>query len=107
MIVFCVIFVLVIRPLSGWLAVGSSNLHFKEKLGIMFFGIKGIGSFYYLSFALNETKFKYTEDIWAMVAFVVTASILIHGLTATFSMNHLEENFAKDKKDDQEWEDVK
>lgn len=106
MIVFCVCFVLIIRPLTGWLSVGYSKLHFKEKLGIMFFGIKGIGSFYYLSFALNKTDFKYTAEIWAMVALVVAVSILIHGLTATFSMDHLEENFAKNVESEEQREDV-
>jgi NhaP-type Na+/H+ or K+/H+ antiporter len=52
---FALVFVFVVRPLTGLVSLWGVNLHLKEKLAIGFFGIKGIGSFYYLAFALQQT----------------------------------------------------
>ncbi len=82
-------FVLIIRPVCGLIGLIGTQLKFREKLAISFFGIKGIGSFFYLSFALSITEFYNKEEIWAMTAFIVLISILMHGLTASFTMKKL------------------
>ena len=82
-------FVLIIRPLSGWLGLRGVKMQTKDKGAISFFGIKGIGSFFYLSFALSEADFAYQEEIWSLTAFVVLVSVLLHGLTASFVMEKL------------------
>lgn len=84
-------FILVIRPLTALLALQERVLHVKEKAAISFFGIRGIGSFFYLAFALNQTWFNFGKEIWAMVSFTVLISILIHGFTAAFTLRKLEE----------------
>jgi NhaP-type Na+/H+ or K+/H+ antiporter len=94
---FGLVFVFAIRPLTGLIGLIGIRLHLKEQLGISFFGIKGIGSFFYLAFAFNETKFDYKEEIWSMVAFIVLVSIIIHGLTASTVMTRLQENFSGKK----------
>lgn len=94
-------FVLVMRPLIGIVTLWGTNLHFKEKLAIGFFGIKGIGSFYYLAFALAHAPFLETEKLWALTAFTVLLSIIVHGLTATSIMKRLEVRF-KDRSHMQE-----
>ena len=86
-------FVLVIRPLIGVLSLWRTRLHVKEKLAIGFFGIKGIGSFYYLAFALAQTSFPEAEKLWAVTAFTVLLSIIVHGLTATSIMKKLDVRF--------------
>ncbi|MEJ7735832.1 MAG: sodium:proton antiporter [Chitinophagaceae bacterium] len=88
-------FVLIIRPLTGLIGLIGIQLHIKEKLGISFFGIKGIGSFFYLAFALNKAKFNYSEEIWSMVSFTVMLSVIIHGITATPVMAKLGEEFSE------------
>ena len=54
------------------------------------FGIRGIGSFYYLAYAVNHTSLAEKEILWAMTGFVVLCSILIHGMTVTPVMNRLD-----------------
>lgn len=93
-----VVFVLLIRPLSGLLGLIGTKLKFREKLAISFFGIRGLGSFFYLSFALNEAQFSNEEEVWALVAFIVLISILIHGLTAAFTMKKLKLRHTEEKK---------
>jgi NhaP-type Na+/H+ or K+/H+ antiporter len=90
-----VFFVLVLRPAVGLLSLIGSGLHFKERLAISFFGIKGIGSFYYLAFALNTAVFAEKEELWAVTGFTVLLSIIIHGLTATPVMNKLDLQFGE------------
>jgi len=90
-----IIFILFIRPLTSWVGLVGTPLHSKEKWGISFFGIKGIGSFYYLSFALLHAQFGNENKLWTLVAFIVLLSIIIHGLTATYVMKKLKDEFAK------------
>ena len=47
------------------------------------FGIRGIGSFYYLAYGINHGAFGVSDRVWALTGLVVLMSILIHGVTAT------------------------
>ncbi len=71
-----------VRPLAGLAAVGPLKVDNSEKSAIAFLGIRGIGSFYYLAYALQEAKFEQGAELWAAVSVVVVASIVIHGFTA-------------------------
>ncbi len=92
-----VFFVFVLRPAIGALSLWGTGLHLKEKLAIGFFGIKGVGSFYYLAFALAATSFPEREELWAMTGFTVLLSIIVHGFTATSIMKKLEVRFKEVK----------
>lgn len=94
MVVLGIIFVLLVRPLAGYLALLGTGLHNLQRWSISFFGIKGIGSFFYLSFALSKTEFAYTQEVWALTAFTVLVSLLTHGSTAALSMDKIEEKFS-------------
>ncbi|GAA4325733.1 cation:proton antiporter [Flaviaesturariibacter amylovorans] len=82
-------FVLVLRPVIGALSLWGTGMHWKEKLTIGFFGIKGIGSFYYLAFAVMEATFAERGQLWAVTGFTVLLSIIVHGLTATSVMSRM------------------
>ena len=73
----------VIRPASGMLAMIGSGMTRGERAAIAFFGIRGVGSFYYLAYALNEASFGEAKRLWGIVGLVALLSILIHGLTVT------------------------
>ena len=79
--------IFLVRPVAGILSlVGHSTTTWIERNIIGGFGIRGIGSFYYLSYALNEASFQEyelllaREEIWAIVGFFVLISIFFHGL---------------------------
>ncbi|HET6468269.1 MAG TPA: cation:proton antiporter [Geminicoccaceae bacterium] len=80
---------LVVRPVAGLLGLAGRPEPLSDRLAIGFFGIRGIGSFYYLAYALTATEFAEEELLWTMVALIVVLSILIHGLTATPAMSRL------------------
>jgi NhaP-type Na+/H+ or K+/H+ antiporter len=93
---FGIIFVMVIRPVTAILSLLGGELHIKEKLAISFFGIRGMGSFFYLSFALQQTFFPFHGELWSIVSFIVLLSIIVHGLTATSVMKRLEIEFSEE-----------
>lgn len=83
-------FVLLVRPLAGMLSLIGNPLPWRERLAISSFGVRGIGSFYYLAFGLNHAQFSMKPELWATVSFVVLVSILVHGLAATSIMGYLD-----------------
>lgn len=56
---------------------------FGERRLIAFLGIRGIGSFYYVAYAVNHGAFGLSHQLWAITGLVVLLSILLHGITAT------------------------
>lgn len=89
MVLFSIVFLLVIRPVFSYLSLIGTDLRQREKLGISFFGIRGMGSLFYLAFAFGETEFQSEEKLWSVVAFTIALSISIHGLSATAAMRYL------------------
>jgi NhaP-type Na+/H+ or K+/H+ antiporter len=89
MAIFSMGFLVFIRPVTAYLSLFGKQIHWKEKLAISFFGIRGMGSVYYLAFALGHASFSNEAQLWAIVAFTMLLSIVMHGLTATRVMNHL------------------
>jgi NhaP-type Na+/H+ or K+/H+ antiporter len=73
---------LVIRPIAGWAALWGTPLGGRERAVTAFYGVRGIGSVYYLSYASGRIEFVDASQIWALVAYTVFASTLIHGATA-------------------------
>jgi NhaP-type Na+/H+ or K+/H+ antiporter len=54
------------------------------------FGIRGIGSLYYLSYALNHGLNKQVTDTVSITLSVVALSILIHGISSQPILNFYE-----------------
>ena len=81
---------LVVRPLSGWVSLAGYPASSAEKAAIAFFGIRGLGSFYYVAYALGQAEFEATQIIWVTVCSVVLVSVVIHGVLVTPVMRHLD-----------------
>lgn len=81
--------VLVVRPLAGLVGLLGFDLPLRERATISFFGIRGIGSFYYLSYGLSQADIADPDVLWALVGFVVLVSIVLHGITASSIMKVL------------------
>ncbi|CAN5158564.1 cation:proton antiporter [soil metagenome] len=91
LVLAAVLIIVVVRPLAGVIGfVGFKQIPWRDKLAISFFGIRGIGSLYYLAYALNQHYFPQAEALWALVALVIVISIFVHGTTATPVMNWLD-----------------
>jgi NhaP-type Na+/H+ or K+/H+ antiporter len=51
------------------------------------FGIRGVGSFYYLAYSLEHGPVASITPLVPLALAVVTASVVIHGVSATPLMN--------------------
>jgi NhaP-type Na+/H+ or K+/H+ antiporter len=74
--------ILVIRPIAGWLSLLGTGLKRHDRAIVSFYGIRGIGSIYYLAFATGNVELVNETEMWAMVAFTILSSTIVHGLTA-------------------------
>lgn len=92
MAIIGLVFLFVVRPVVAFVSLARTGLHKKEKLLISFFGIRGVGSAYYLAFAYSVAPFELERETWSLVAFIVLVSIVIHGSTAIISFKKLEKN---------------
>ncbi|MER2997306.1 cation:proton antiporter [Pontibacter populi] len=92
-------FLFVIRPLTAYIAVFKDKCSTREKITISFFGIRGIGSFFYLAFAINEVAFADADELWSIVGFIVMVSIVLHGVTASRVMDYLDSNRRKERRE--------
>jgi sodium/hydrogen antiporter len=84
------LFLFVVRPAAGLFAFLGAPQPLVERAVIAFFGIRGLGSFYYLAYALNEEPFEGAAELWAVLGFTVLVSILLHGTTVTPAMRYLD-----------------
>ncbi|WP_081868486.1 cation:proton antiporter [Flavimarina sp. Hel_I_48] len=80
-IVVAGIIVLVLRPLCGRIALLGTDFSKKKKWAVSFFGVKGVGSFFYLSYGIYEGNFSKANELYALVTVAVLISIIVHGLT--------------------------
>lgn len=90
--------VLVVRPVTGYIALAvlardersEGGLDRGEKAAVAFFGVRGVGSLYYLGYATSHEHVPDEPWLWSTVAFTVIVSVLLHGVTATPAMTRLD-----------------
>ncbi|WP_019998559.1 cation:proton antiporter [Aureimonas ureilytica] len=87
---------LLVRPLTGWLGLVGLPIDRSEKLTLAFFGIRGVGSIYYLAYGINHMAVPQAERLWGLVGLVILFSILLHGLTVTPVMRLLDQQQGRD-----------
>lgn len=78
-----VIALTVVRPVAGWISLLGCPQPQAEKLIVAVFGIRGLGSIYYLAYASGMAEFDKIETIWATVFLIVLISIVVHGIAVT------------------------
>ena len=88
-ILFAAVMLLVIRPLAGWISLIGVDRPKLELAIIAFFGIRGLGSVYYLSYGFNHGSFEYEFSLWGTLGLIIAASILMHGVLVTPALNKL------------------
>jgi NhaP-type Na+/H+ or K+/H+ antiporter len=86
----------VVRPVGGMIALMGFRASRSEKRTIAFFGIRGVGSFYYLAYGLNHLQIGEGARLWSIVGLVALLSILLHGLTVTPAMRMLDRRHGRD-----------
>lgn len=81
---FLVLFFLVLRPVSVALGLLGAPVARHQSALIAWFGIRGIGSLYYLMYAINHgLPHALAETLIAITLTTVAASIVLHGISVT------------------------
>ncbi|WP_345816268.1 cation:proton antiporter [Paraburkholderia sp. PREW-6R] len=78
---------LLVRPASVELSLIGSSATATQRRLMGWFGIRGIGSFYYLAYALESSAGANVIQLVPLALAVVAASVVIHGVSATPLMN--------------------
>ncbi len=90
-VVLALAFLLLVRPLAGFLGLLGGRTGVREKVALAFFGVRGIGSLYYIGYGLSNGEFDAeANEVWGFVGLVVTLSVVLHGVTATPVMRTLD-----------------
>jgi NhaP-type Na+/H+ or K+/H+ antiporter len=97
-VVLAVALVLVVRPVAGYVGLAlvprdvcrDGGLDRGETLAVAFFGVRGVGSLYYLAYATSHEHVPDEPWLWSTVAFTIIVSVLLHGVTATPAMARID-----------------
>ena len=74
--------VIVIRPVAGYIALLGTGLNRFQRFSLSFYGMRGIGSIYYLAYALSAATFDDAKTLISLTIATIFFSVLIHGITA-------------------------
>lgn len=85
-VIIALALILVIRPLCGWLSLVGLQLPARQRLVVAVYGVRGIGSIYYLSYAGSHLELQNEAELWAVTTLAIVASTLLHGLSAAFAV---------------------
>jgi len=81
---YAVALLLVVRPVSVLAVIHGPLLMGRQRLLVGWFGIRGIGSLFYLAFAMEHgVSGTLAHELLATTLVCVALSILLHGVTAT------------------------
>ncbi|NKE66012.1 sodium:proton antiporter [Ramlibacter sp. RBP-2] len=81
---FVPVLLLVVRPAATWLGLLGSHSSARQRRLVAWFGIRGIGSLYYLMYAINHgLPDRLAAQLTALTLSVVVTSIFVHGISVT------------------------
>jgi NhaP-type Na+/H+ or K+/H+ antiporter len=96
---FVPVLFVVVRPLAVYAGLLGTQVRGSQRNLISWFGIRGIGSLYYLLYAINhDIEPALAERLLSITVAVVVASIIVHGISVTPLMQHYEARKAAKKK---------
>jgi len=94
---FLLLLFLFARPVSVWLGLlGARTVSPVERILISWFGIRGVGSIYYLMYAINRGLAEpLARELIAITLTTVAASVVLHGISVTPLMSRYAQQKAK------------
>ncbi len=95
-VAFAAIALFVVRPVCGWVSLLGSERPASERAVISFFGIRGLGTIYYLAYGLHHAEFERAEVLWSAAGLTILVSIFLHGVTVTPVLRFLDRRSGRD-----------
>lgn len=78
--------IFVVRPAVGALALWRCRLRLRERAVVAFYGVRGVGSVYYLSYSGAHMTLPNAAQLWAITAFTILLSTVVHGFSAAIAV---------------------
>ncbi|UBF26852.1 sodium:proton antiporter [Kovacikia minuta CCNUW1] len=83
----------IIRPIGAWISTIGSPIHPATRWLFGWFGIRGVGSLYYLTYAMGNGLRDEPGELIAWITFITVAiSVTLHGISSTPLMKWYERN---------------
>ena len=91
MLWFIPVLFLLVRPVAVSIGLVGATVQTAQRNLMCWFGIRGVGSLYYLLYAINHgIEPELAEKLLSVTLAVVVASVVVHGISVTPLMNHYE-----------------
>lgn len=92
-IAVALLFLLLVRPLAGWVSLAGAGLSRPSRAAVSVLGIRGVGSIYYMAYGLGHAPFSVEigHRLWAVMTLVILVSMVFHGFAAPHLMKRLGE----------------
>ncbi len=87
--IVALVLLVVIRPVSGWIALLNTDLDYRSRAVASVYGVRGIGSIYYLCYAGSKLEFINENQLWSLVGLVILLSTILHGFSVGWAMERL------------------
>jgi NhaP-type Na+/H+ or K+/H+ antiporter len=81
-VIIALALVFLIRPMAGWLSLWRTILTGRRRLVVAAYGVRGVGSIYYLAYAGSHMELTNEAQLWAIIALTILLSTVVHGFTA-------------------------
>lgn len=91
-VVFALLLILVVRPIAGWIGLLGSPLPYRDRAVISVYGVRGIGSIYYLCYAGSHMEFVNEDQLWTLVGLVILLSTILHGFSVGWAMERIKDD---------------
>ncbi|MCQ0090861.1 sodium:proton antiporter [Roseovarius sp. M141] len=88
-VAIAVLLIVVLRPLAGWISLTASALARPDRAVVAVYGVRGIGSIYYLAYATGYAELDNLSDLWIITALTIFLSTVLHGFTVGWSMEKI------------------
>ncbi|GEL41519.1 cation transporter [Methylorubrum extorquens] len=95
-VAFALLALFVVRPICGWLSLLGSDHPAVERGVISFFGIRGLGTIYYMAYGMHHAAFEQAELLWSVAGLTILISILLHGVTVTPTLRFIDRRSGRD-----------
>ena len=83
-LLFIAVLFLVVRPLAAFISLAGTRLTMQQRVLVGWFGVRGVGSVYYLAFALTHGAIGNDARVLADITLMtVAASVVVHGISVT------------------------
>jgi NhaP-type Na+/H+ or K+/H+ antiporter len=77
----------VVRPAVALLSLVGLASERVDRAKVAFFGVRGMGSVFYIAYAQNSAEFPGIDGVWRVAGIVILVSIIAHGFTAKVAVD--------------------